>query len=94
MDVINEEIILTLINRPSIVRAAVNNATDKLISSFPVEALDYGNSLLSAQCQICQHSFHRGDWVRKLPCTHKVRTVMLLFATSSHFATIVSQVVH
>ena len=64
--------------RPSIVRAAVNTATDKLISSFPVEALDYGHSLLSAQCHICQRSYHRGDWVRKLPCTHKVYSVMLL----------------
>ena len=58
--------------RPSVRQGAFTSAMEKLICSFPVEALDYGHSLLTAHCCICQHSYQRGDWVRELPCTHKV----------------------
>lgn len=74
----NDYELLLQLDRPSVLQASFTSGTDKLISSLPVEALDFGHSLLTYQCHICQHSYQRGDWVRRLPCTHKVHCKIVM----------------
>lgn len=49
---------------------------------FRIEPLDHGNPLLisGAFCEICCEQFQRGEWIRKLPCKHKVYCNILLQA--------------
>ncbi len=50
---------------------------DWAINAFHVEPVDSSSDLLQnggAVCEICSLSYRRGDWVRKLPCKHKVAT--------------------
>ena len=45
-----------------------------VINSFRSEPLDHNHPLLKSRmsCLICNDHFHRGDWIRKMPCKHKV----------------------
>ena len=47
---------------------------DRVISSFHIEPLDGNHPLIVGgdSCQICYNAYCRGDWIRKLPCKHKV----------------------
>ena len=47
---------------------------ERIINSFHVEPVDSNNPLLQngAHCEICNEGYQRGNWVRKLPCKHKV----------------------
>lgn len=48
---------------------------ERIINSFHVEPVDSDSPLLQngTQCGICSGGYQRGDWVRKLPCKHKVQ---------------------
>ena len=47
---------------------------ERVVNSFHVEPLDGNHPLIMGRdsCQICYNTYSRGDWVRKLPCKHKV----------------------
>ena len=47
---------------------------ERVINSFHVEPLDGNHPLVAGRdsCQICYSVYSRGDWIRKLPCKHKV----------------------
>ena len=47
---------------------------ERVINSFHVEPLDGTHPLIVGQatCQICGGEYLRGDWIKKLPCKHKV----------------------
>lgn len=47
---------------------------ERVINSFHVEPLDGNHPLITGRdsCQICYCVYNRGDWIRKLPCKHKV----------------------
>lgn len=47
---------------------------DRVVASLRVEPLDSSHPLIvgGASCHICQRGYVRGDWVKKLPCKHKV----------------------
>ena len=50
---------------------------ERVINTLHVEPLDGNHPLIvgQASCQICGGDYRRGDWVKKLPCKHKVKTV-------------------
>ena len=47
---------------------------ERVINSFHVEPLDGNHPLITGgdSCQVCYSTYSRGDWIRKLPCKHKV----------------------
>ena len=48
----------------------------RVLNSFPLKLLESGHQLLAsgAMCEVCRQPYRRGDWVRRLPCRHKVST--------------------
>ena len=54
---------------------------ERVINSLHVEPLDGTHPLIVGQatCQICGGEYLRGDWIKKLPCKHKV---MVSWATT------------
>ena len=61
---------------------------ERVINSFHVEPVDSGSHLLQnggATCEMCTCVYRRGDWIRKLPCKHKVHAV---YCDSSSFFSI------
>lgn len=59
---------------------------ERVINSFHVEPLDGNHPLITGRdsCQICYYVYNRGDWVRKLPCKHKVRKFTLKTRTKHY----------
>ena len=51
-----------------------HSVPEAVINSFHVEPLDGNHPLIAGResCQVCYSTFCRGDWIRKLPCKHKV----------------------
>ena len=47
---------------------------ERVIASMHVEPLDGHHPLVvgGACCQLCGRGYSRGDWIKKLPCKHKV----------------------
>ena len=52
----------------------VTGVPERVINTLHVEPLDGNHPLIvgGASCQLCRGQYRRGDWVRKLPCKHKV----------------------
>lgn len=48
--------------------------SESLVMSLHVEPLDGNHPLIvgGASCHICRQSYVRGEWIKKLPCKHKV----------------------
>lgn len=48
--------------------------SEGIVSSLRVEPLDSNHPLIVSRlcCQLCGGAYQRGDWVKKLPCKHKV----------------------
>ena len=55
-------------------RQGMQSVPERVINSFHIEPLDGNHPLITGRdsCQICYSCYNRGDWVRKLPCKHKV----------------------
>ena len=45
-----------------------------VLNSFHAEPLDNNNKLIrqGQYCRICSEPYQRGEWIRKLPCKHRV----------------------
>ena len=61
-------------SRGSVHQQHRQSVPERVINSFHVEPLDGNHPLITGRdsCQICYSIYNRGDWVRKLPCKHKV----------------------
>ena len=61
-------------NVTAVQRREGHGIPERIINSFHVEPVDSNNPLLQnrAHCEICSEGYQRGNWVRKLPCKHKV----------------------
>ena len=53
-------------------------APQSLLSALPTEPLYHSHTLIitGAKCFVCSQKFKRGEWIRKLPCGHKVRSIV------------------
>lgn len=52
----------------------LSNLSEENIQLLPLERVRHGGALLApgAQCRICLRGYQEGQYVRKLPCQHKV----------------------
>lgn len=50
----------------------------RVLAGLHVEPLDGRHPLVvgGACCRLCGHGYVRGDWIKKLPCKHKVRRLI------------------
>ena len=50
-------------------------AGERVTNTLHVEPLDGNHPLIvgGAYCDLCHEAYVRGDWIKKLPCKHKVR---------------------
>ncbi len=81
-------------NHTSPPRAGVANHTspprggvsERVINALHVEPLDGDHPLIvgGANCEICGQEYNRGEWIRKLPCQHKVSTILLSSKKSTY----------
>ena len=68
------ELLLQLDNQGGVAGSTPQRVPERIINSFHVEPLDSHSSLLQQEacCQLCMNNYQRGDWIKKLPCKHKV----------------------
>ena len=73
--------VLPIFSSPVVDASPVTSTTipDHILHSFPTEPLDHSNPLLLSKtsCQLCHNSFRRGDWVKRLPCKHRVCNICI-----------------
>ncbi len=57
------------------------------MNGLHVEPLDGDHPLIvgMANCELCGQQYIRGDWVRKLPCQHKVSRYLCILEWNEYF---------
>ena len=59
--------------------AVLSDLTEETVRLLPLEKVREGGALLApgAQCRVCLRGFKAGQYVRKLPCQHRVCIVFI-----------------
>jgi len=61
--------------------AQLSEVPESVIKKFPLERVRVGSRYLAPgeQCCVCLRSYQIGDYIRKLPCRHKVSFYILTY---------------